>query len=74
MMVNYEWLDAYSGYVGSLTRRLDAAVKYTKNYYVNRFSSGNLSYLGGGVCLRYWYLVTLRVDPRRMSGSGRDNF
>ena len=33
-MTNYEWRDPCLGYVGSLTRRLDAAIKYTKNYYV----------------------------------------
>ena len=32
--MNYEWLDPYVGYVGSLTRRLDAAIKCTKDYYV----------------------------------------
>ena len=31
-MTNYEWLDPYLGYVGSLTRMLDAAIKSTKNY------------------------------------------
>ena len=31
-IMNYEWLDPYLGYVGSLTRMLDATIKSTKNY------------------------------------------
>ena len=32
------------------------------------------TYLGGGVCCIYGYLVESRVDPGRMSGSGHDNY
>ena len=74
IIANYKWLDPYLGYVDSLTRRLDAAIKYTKNYYANRFLSCDLPYPGGGVCLRYGYLVASCVDLGRMSRSGRDNF
>ncbi|TQD68776.1 hypothetical protein C1H46_045691 [Malus baccata] len=28
--MNYEWLDPYLGYVGSLTRMLDVAIKSTR--------------------------------------------
>ena len=33
MIGNYERLDPLLGYVGSLMRRLDAAIKHTKIYY-----------------------------------------